>query len=93
MAATIKPEDIAEIRRMVADGEVGPIRVAARLHKTEIARSLGVSHSALCRWEKGSRMPSGDVAVAYLRLLKRLAAARNSCSSCAKILDLNDDGQ
>ena len=64
--------EVAETRRLVASGAPRSIREAAHLSLDEVAASVGVSASAVCRWELGQRLPRGDAALRYGRLLRRL---------------------
>jgi DNA-binding transcriptional regulator YiaG len=66
-------ELISEAREAVATGRASEIRQSARLSQSEIAMALGVTTSAVCKWERGTRSPRGDVAERYGRLLRRLA--------------------
>lgn len=61
------------VRDMAADGRARALRVAARVSLSEVARPLGVTESAVSRWETGSRSPRGKAAVAYGLLLAELA--------------------
>ena len=49
------------------------LRQQACLTQQDVADALGVCRVAIHRWETGSRLPTGDMAVRYLELL-RLAA-------------------
>jgi transcriptional regulator with XRE-family HTH domain len=52
------------------------VRELAQVSQEDIATTLGVTRSAVSRWEAGRRSPSDDVLEAYVDLLHRLAAAR-----------------
>jgi transcriptional regulator with XRE-family HTH domain len=54
------------------------IRERARLSQADVARAIGVTPSAVSRWESGVRLtPRSDAALArYVELLDRLAAER-----------------
>lgn len=66
---------LAKARRLAESGEGAAARVAAGLSLSEVADAIGVSPSALWRWEHGERSPRGDRAVAWARLVAELAAA------------------
>lgn len=73
-----RAELIAVARTHVTAGTGRAIREAARLSQSEIAAEIGVAESTVCRWEarrpERRRLPRGDHAVAYARLLARLHA-------------------
>jgi DNA-binding transcriptional regulator YiaG len=74
----VKPRDIAEIARIRADLRSGVAKLAretAYVTQTEMARALGVTPAAVSQWESGKRTPNGARALAYARLLDRLAEA------------------
>ena len=66
-------QNLARIRQMVRGGHARRIRLASFLSQAEVADALGVSPSAVARWESGSRLPHGDEALLYLELLNSLA--------------------
>jgi transcriptional regulator with XRE-family HTH domain len=51
------------------------LRESAGVSQGDIAKALGVSRSAVSRWESGQRDPSSTL-VPYVDLLDRLAAER-----------------
>lgn len=53
------------VRRLIRE-EVG-------LSQGQVGSSLGVDRATVSRWESGRRTPKGDLAVAYVALLTRLA--------------------
>jgi len=67
--------ELTEARRLLRSGEARRIRVAAGLSQPEIARTIGVSPSAISRWETGSRRPTGEPALAFAELLTSLRKA------------------
>ena len=67
--------ELAEARRFLASGTARRIRLDHRLSQGEIAGAVGVSASAISRWESGARRASGRPAIAYARLLKCLRDA------------------
>lgn len=50
------------------------IRENAGLSINDVARELGVSHSAVFYWETGRNRPSGEHRIAYSLLLEELEA-------------------
>jgi DNA-binding XRE family transcriptional regulator len=72
----VKPPDLAllaETRAQCRSGQARAIRADADLTQLEVASALGVSRAAVSQWERGQRVPSGSVALAYGRLLRQLA--------------------
>lgn len=65
--------ELARIRRLVRSGQARAIRVDAGLSQGDIARLIGVQPGAVSRWEAGLRVPRGDKALAYGRVLARVA--------------------
>jgi DNA-binding transcriptional regulator YiaG len=66
---------LVRVRAAVRSGAAKRVRQAAGLTKIEVARSIGTSHACVSRWEDKKRVPQGQPAIRYLRLLERLAAA------------------
>jgi transcriptional regulator with XRE-family HTH domain len=62
------------VRRAAGNGSARAIREGAGLTVSEVARELGVSAGAVSRWERGQRMPRGDVATRWAALLRQLSA-------------------
>ena len=52
------------------------LRQGAHLSQDEIASALGVTRSAVSRWESGHRTPRGATLEEYIEILDRLAASR-----------------
>jgi transcriptional regulator with XRE-family HTH domain len=67
-------QQIAWIRRLARDGGARTIRESAGFSASEIAREMGVSASAVSRWERGERTPQREAAKAWAELLRRLSA-------------------
>jgi transcriptional regulator with XRE-family HTH domain len=65
---------LAWMRQACINGEAKRIRKAARITQAEIGAACGVTDAAVALWEKGSRMPAGESALAYARLLQDLQA-------------------
>lgn len=66
-------EDLSWVRRLAASGAARGIRQAACLSLTDVARAVGVTPSAISRWERGVRAPHGEAALRYAELLRKLA--------------------
>lgn len=64
----------AEGRRLASDGTGRAVRLETGTSLTEMARELGVTQTALWRWETGIRRPSQIHAVAYSHLIASLSA-------------------
>jgi DNA-binding transcriptional regulator YiaG len=62
---------LARVRRWVATGEARRIREEARLSASAVARAADISHVSVLRYESG-RVPSGDAALRYGRVLEAL---------------------
>jgi transcriptional regulator with XRE-family HTH domain len=66
--------DVARIRADLASGDAQRARKVARISRREAAAVLGVSIGAIRYWELGERTPDAEHALAYGRLLDKLAA-------------------
>ncbi len=53
-------------------GAARAVRESAGLSLEEVAAAVGVTGSAVGRWERGERIPRGPRALIYARLLERL---------------------
>jgi transcriptional regulator with XRE-family HTH domain len=69
---------LVQARCLAASGEGKAIREAVGLSLREEADAIGLSVSALFRWENGERTPRGEPAVAWAKFLDQLAAARRA---------------
>ena len=69
---------LVQARRLAASGEGKAVRERAGLSLREVAAPMGLSVSALFRWENGERIPHGERAVAWVEFLEQLAAARRT---------------
>lgn len=69
---------LAKARRLAESGEGANARIAAGLSLRETADAIGVSPSALWRWEHGERSPRGLRAVAWARLVDELTRTRGA---------------
>lgn len=75
MVAVVRANDallLAWMRRSVSDGTARAIREAAQLTQSEMAGPVQVTSDAIGLWERGLRVPTGDAALRYARLLDRL---------------------
>ena len=61
-----------QLRSLCITGEARRIRESRRLTVAEIAQTVGVSHTAVSRWERGLRTPRGGAALRYAKLLQAL---------------------
>jgi DNA-binding transcriptional regulator YiaG len=68
----VQVTELAEVRRLIRTGEAQRIREKNQLSLAEVGRSLGCTGPAVSRWESGDRLPRGDLAVRYGRLLTQL---------------------
>jgi DNA-binding transcriptional regulator YiaG len=73
-------EALAYARRQCATGIAKSIRIAAGLTVGEVAAACGITHPVVSRWELKRRVPHGEAAVLYGRLLRRLADAAREAS-------------
>ena len=74
MTSTSRLLLLAKTRTRVADGSAKALRQRYGLSLTEIAEGLSISPTTVWRYERGDRVPRGDVAVRYGQLLSDLAA-------------------
>jgi DNA-binding transcriptional regulator YiaG len=65
--------ELANVRQLIVSGRAQSIREAARLTRSEVGSAIGVTGAAVALWENQGRMPRGDNALAYGRLLASLA--------------------
>jgi transcriptional regulator with XRE-family HTH domain len=63
---------LADVREALRSGAAERLRREAHLSQAEVAAELGVSPSAVSRWEAGDRLPRGRAARRYARLLAAL---------------------
>ncbi|MGE3343321.1 MAG: helix-turn-helix domain-containing protein [Vicinamibacterales bacterium] len=61
-------------RRLPSPRRRRALRVASGLSQPAMARLMGTTSSAVCRWERGVRCPRGKRLSAYIEILERLAA-------------------
>ena len=66
---------VTRIRADLKSGRAREDREATRAAQREIALALGVTRTAVSHWEAGRSVPSAEHALAYGRLLDRLAKA------------------
>jgi len=72
LRALTSVERLVEARSLLASGEARRVRLAAGLSLEKMAVQVGVSVSAIYRWERGDRVPRGRAATEYAALLLRL---------------------
>jgi transcriptional regulator with XRE-family HTH domain len=67
------PDDLVDLQKVRALGQSGALRlIRGSLSLRDIADVVEVEPSTILRWERGDRVPHGDAAVRYGRLLQRL---------------------
>ncbi|WP_416983504.1 helix-turn-helix domain-containing protein [Streptomyces sp. T028] len=69
---------LADVRSALTSGEAERLRVAAQLSIGEVAQACGVDQSTVWRWERGTRKPRGEAALAYGALLEELRQRSSS---------------
>lgn len=67
---------VAKARRLSQSGEGAEARANAGLSLSEVADAIGLSPSALSRWEHAERTPRGTRAAAWAELISELEAER-----------------
>lgn len=67
-------DQLVTMRQLVRTGDARQLRQGAGLSRRELAASVGVTVSTLTKWELGQRVPNGDAALRYARVLGRLQA-------------------
>ncbi|HEY5455712.1 MAG TPA: helix-turn-helix domain-containing protein [Acidothermaceae bacterium] len=65
-------ETLAWVRQQVVTGMAKKIREASRLSQGDIARHVHVASATVSRWESNERLPSGEAALRYGALLRKL---------------------
>jgi transcriptional regulator with XRE-family HTH domain len=65
-------ELLIEVRTAVQSGRAARVRELAGLSQAEVAALVGVTPAAISRWEAGERRPTGERALAYGRVLRRI---------------------
>ncbi|MFF1702572.1 helix-turn-helix domain-containing protein [Streptomyces sp. NPDC058252] len=63
---------LAGVRAAVSSGEARQLREMAQLSIGEVAKACGVDQSTVWRWERGTRKPRGEAALAYGELIESL---------------------
>jgi DNA-binding transcriptional regulator YiaG len=69
-------ERLAKVRRLIASGQAKELRIAGGLSLSEAGAPVPADASTVWRWENGKRMPRGDAALRYLRVLEMLEQIR-----------------
>ena len=67
-----KLDDIAKARAMCRSGEARRIREVAGVSLAEVGAEVGTTAPTVQRWETGQRVPRGEAALRYGRLLRSL---------------------
>lgn len=67
-------DQVLEVLDWIRTGRARELREQSGLTQQDIAEHCGVTHTAVTRWERGDRRPSGSNAVTYHDVLSRLAA-------------------
>lgn len=67
---------VSRARRFAASGEGQRRRLTANLSLREFATAIGVSHTALAKWETGVQAPRGPQAVAGAEFVLDLERAQ-----------------
>ena len=65
---------LAEARQLPPPAVRKALRLASGLTLQEVASVIGVTRSAVQRWETGKRTPSGELRVQYAELLGELGS-------------------
>jgi DNA-binding transcriptional regulator YiaG len=65
-------QELSALRALLRSGAARPIRTAAGASLGEVASVLGTSKTTVLRWERGERIPRGELGLAYWRLLRNL---------------------
>lgn len=65
---------LTRVRRLLRSGQAQLIRLEAGLSQGEVARLLGVEPATVSRWEAGTRIPRGQLALDYVRLLESVSS-------------------
>ena len=65
----------AKMCRWTKDGTARDIRIQAGLSQADVGNQCGVTSVAISRWEAGDRVPRGEPALRYARLLDALSRA------------------
>ena len=64
---------LTRARRLLRSGQAQLIRIDAGLSQGEVARLLGVDPATVSRWENGTRIPRGQLALDYVHLLESVS--------------------
>ena len=69
-------ERLAKVRRLIMSGQAKELRIAGGLSLSETGEPVGVDASTVWRWENARRLPRGQTALRYLRVLEMLESLR-----------------
>ena len=64
--------DLAKLREDVLSGKAAAIRRSSFVSQAELAESIGTVRSTVCSWEQRRRLPRGELARRYGRVLALL---------------------
>jgi len=67
-------ELVIEAREAARSGRGTATREAAGLSRAELARAAGLNDATVSRYESGRRVPQGDSAIRYARILRKIEA-------------------
>ncbi|WP_372411839.1 helix-turn-helix domain-containing protein [Streptomyces luteireticuli] len=67
---------LSRVRASAFSGQARQTRLSAHLSLSELAKVCGVDASTVWRWEQGKRVPRGEPALRYARVLDTLAHAQ-----------------
>lgn len=67
-------EELRVSRSLPAPPLAREIRRAANVSRDRLAEELNVHPVTVARWERGTRVPRGELRIAYARLLAALAS-------------------
>lgn len=71
---------VLEVCEWIETGRARELRERAGLTQKEVAESCEVTQAAVFRWERNERRPRGRNALAYHRVLSRLAARERAAA-------------
>lgn len=65
-------EEVREAQALPSPAVARAVREAAGVSQVRLAQELGVAPLTVLRWEQGVRTPTGDLRLAYARLIRQL---------------------
>jgi DNA-binding transcriptional regulator YiaG len=63
---------LSEVRQWARDGHALETRERSRLSQAEFAAAIGTTVPTVSRWERGLRVPCGQIALRYHTLIQSL---------------------